>query len=195
MTGLGIKKPNAASSLNKAWSNTINMLEQVCIGKILKATGSQGAVKVQLEAAWEDLGDQLPVVLLDLEGDRVPFFIEESHFADTWIWKFEDMNSPEEAKTIGLAPIYALKSDLPKNWREISEPSDFSFLTGWKILDIQGNLIGQIDEVRLFPEQWMAILTIDGTERMIPIVEEFIQSIDETKQSILMKLPEGLLDL
>lgn len=171
------------------------MLRQVLIGKVLKSTGAQGSVKVQLDPPWDDLGDQLSVVLLDLEGDRVPYFIDSSHYADTWVWHFDDVHSPEEAKMLSLTPVYALEKDIPQADQRREESPDYNFLSGWVIHTVEGKTIGTISEVREFPEQWMAILEISGNEKMIPLVDAFILVLDQKKQVITMDLPEGLLDL
>ncbi|HPG06073.1 MAG TPA: hypothetical protein P5275_04305 [Saprospiraceae bacterium] len=171
------------------------MLEQILIGKVLKSTGAQGSVKVQLDQSWDDVGDQLSVVLLDLEGDRVPYFIDSCHYQDTWIWHFDDVQTPEEAKSLSLAPIYALKRDLPKAGKGNQIPRDLNFLSGWVIKNQDGEHIGTIEEVREYPEQWMAILNISGNEKLVPLVDAFILDLDEKKKTIRMELPDGLLDL
>ena len=55
--------------------------------------------------------------------------------------------------------------------------------------------IGIIDEVVEMPEQFMAFLSYQEKEVMVPLNEFFIQDIDPENKIILMELPDGIFNI
>jgi len=54
--------------------------------------------------------------------------------------------------------------------------------------------IGTIDEVLEMPQQEMAFLKYKGRDVLVPLNEQFIQSVDEGNRRVMVDLPDGLLD-
>ena len=54
--------------------------------------------------------------------------------------------------------------------------------------------IGIIDEVLEMPQQEMAFLKYKERDVLVPLNEQFIQSIDEANRQVMVDLPDGLLD-
>jgi ribosomal 30S subunit maturation factor RimM len=117
----------------------------------------------------------------------------------------------EETKTVGRRNFIRFKEDgvseeadkhpnaeiaLPGNeLSEASESVDELSVNGYKV--VFGNeIIGEIDGVMLNPMQSVLIISlVQGGELLVPNVENFVQEIDSTDQSITLHNIEGLLEL
>lgn len=75
------------------------------------------------------------------------------------------------------------------------EPTGFDGLLGFRIMDMQRGEIGPLLDVIERPKQPLLVVLYQEKEVLIPLAEDFIDSVDESKQLIYMHLPEGLLDL
>ena len=67
---------------------------------------------------------------------------------------------------------------------------------GWLVYDAVAGFVGEVAEIEDRPLQPLLVVSReDGSEVLIPLVEEFIVSLDEDERRIDMQLPEGLLQL
>ncbi len=169
------------------------MLPNQKIGMTLKPVGHAGEIKVQIDEPYQEIASNLKVVLLDLNGDKVPFFIEWCRELNTLVYKFEEVNNPESAKTIGLCLIYALKRDLGKDL--IPDQKSWDHLEGWIITDSNQSIHMVIEKIEAYPQQDMAVANFGDKEVLIPIVDSFILEVDQKERILVMDLPDGLLDL
>jgi len=171
------------------------MSEFVSIGYTKKPHGLKGEIKIEVEEAYLDDLLEMDVVVLVIKGKQTPFFLEDVRIGNSIIAKFEDVDTPEAALSIGSKEILAKASDL-KIAKAAKEAEGFGYddCVGFKIFD-DGKEIGIIDELVEYPQQLIALVTYEGREVMIPLNEHFIQSLSEKKREIQMSLPEGLLDL
>ncbi|MNR60372.1 Ribosome maturation factor RimM [compost metagenome] len=55
--------------------------------------------------------------------------------------------------------------------------------------------MGEIIEVNEYPQQFVATVLYKETEIMFPLNEDMIIEIDEEEETLLVDLPEGLLDI
>ena len=67
---------------------------------------------------------------------------------------------------------------------------------GWQVVDAQEGPVGTVADIRQVPGQsWLVVEDAAGREVLVPLVEEFVQEVDEQGRSLLVSLPLGLLDL
>ena len=66
---------------------------------------------------------------------------------------------------------------------------------GFNIIDSSNHKSFEILRIEEFPQQLMAVVKKNDMEVYIPLNNEFISEIDDENETILMDLPEGLLDL
>ncbi len=129
---------------------------------------------------------------LEIQGKPVPFYVEQVKptFDDAAIIKLQDVNSVEQAQAyIGrtlLLPIGKRKK------ADIYAEDDF---TGFILIDERLGNIGVVEGIEEYPNQLLIRTTYNEQEVLIPAVDAFIEEINETKQTIYLKLPEGLLDI
>ena len=61
--------------------------------------------------------------------------------------------------------------------------------------DNKAGLIGQIEDVMQTGNQWLAKLTYQNTEILVPLIEQTIDGLDIKKKTINVSLPDGLLEV
>jgi len=169
------------------------------IGYTKKTHGVQGWLRVQVEPEYlEDLLST-SAIFLSLQGQPVPYFVESFDTRNDLLLKLEDIDSKEAAAELSGKALSLREQDIiPDEEREFElteEELEYSFLTGYELHTEEQGPIGAILEILEFPQQEMARLEIDQKEVLIPLHEDFIQSINEEHKQVTMSLPEGLLDL
>ena len=161
------------------------------IGFLKRSYGVKGHLRVHIQNTYVVSFDQLHHVFLCQNGDYVPYFIESTDGeAGDYLIKFDDIHNPEDARQLTGHPMFVTPdqlSDNQKNANPLQQPGHR--YDGYKII-AQGYesdlVISRIDE---FPGQWMAITQ---SEKLIPFVKEWIQSVDDERKIIFMNLPLGL---
>ena len=74
--------------------------------------------------------------------------------------------------------------------------SDLPSWEGWRVFDAEVGLVGQVVEIEDRPLQPLLVVAREGREdALIPLVDEFIEGLDEEARRIDMRLPAGLLDM
>jgi 16S rRNA processing protein RimM len=169
-----------------AYSNNI------LLGRITKLSGYEGAVTVKLEKIFSENIPLMESVFLEIEGRPVPFFISGSEYSGADILKlsFEGYESIEKVREFIGCRIF-LTSGKPVN----THPDDLTSLKGYLVL-VHGNILGTITDIIQNPGQWLlSISTPSEKEILIPLHNDFIVSIDDTKKTINMDIPDGLTDI
>ncbi len=176
-------------------------MDFVAVGFVRKTHGVDGAVKVVVEDEyWEDVM-QADVFLLEQKGQPIPYFVESKRpISDMLVVTFEEVDSREAAQQLVKAKLLLRQSDILKEAErelevETEEAYTFNYLEGFLLSDQEQGAIGKILKVLELPQQEFALVEYAGQERMIPLHEQLILEIDEDKQTVLLNLPEGLLDL
>jgi len=160
------------------------------IGYILKTHGLKGEVTAVFEVEME--WDGLTSLFLDSKGSLVPYFVERmSGTANRPFIKFEGVESYEHALTLKGSSIYATKSVRPKLKR--SEFYDDEVI-GFKVKDKNLGLLGQVKEIQSQGSNRLLSIIHGSKEILIPVNAPFITSLNKTKKSIQVELPEGFLE-
>lgn len=161
------------------------------VGKIVKTHGVNGEVIVELDnpAILEDTTE--PVVL-EIEGLRVPFFIEQAKAvsAQRARIQFDCTRTEQRAKTLVGCRVFVSPDLLDDTDDEFSSPSA---LVGFNVIDKQHGNIGaiqSIDNLNINP-----IIVVGDKELLIPFHPEFVTKIDFRKRQVKVSIPEGLLNL
>ncbi len=169
--------------------------EAFYLGKIAKKFSFKGEVLIYLDTDEPELYQNLESIFVGFGKDLIPFFIENSslHKNDFLRVKLEDVNSELEADKILGSEVYLPLSMLPK-----LEGNKFYFheIIGFTAKDINFGTIGIINDVNDSGAQAIfIIINEDEKEILIPIIDEFIEKVDRQNKTILLKTPQGLIDL
>lgn len=164
------------------------------LGKITKPHGLKGEVTVWLDVDNPDDYQGLDAVFLEIKNELVPFIISEIQIrGKKSIAKFEDINKIEQTESIVGAELYLPLTSLPKL---SGKKFYYHEVIGFEIYD--DNLqrtIGILKAIYESSGQDLFGIDADGTEILVPIVDEFIISVDRAIKRIEIKAPDGLLDI
>jgi len=163
-------------------------------GKISKPYGLQGDVHIILiPAIAQELKSGNPL-FIDLDGQRVPFFIETVDLVsdDQAIVKVEFINSIEEARKVAGHEVYLDIQDASISVEQTKDPIE---MIGYMVFDLRLGEVGKLTE--LIPSEMNPVWLIEsaGQEIMIPATEDFILKVDHKKKVLRLDLPEGIMEL
>lgn len=162
------------------------------IGKITGSHGVRGDVVFEhkMDGSIDTSGwDALMIELLP--GSRIPFFIEKIKLQSvtSYLVKFEEINSPEEAKDILQLDVY-LSPNVKRESIEVKTSSD-SYI-GFALFDNETK-VGIIDNILNPNANPLFIINEDKeNELLIPANKELIVKVDFDNKKLITDLPEGL---
>ena len=163
------------------------------VGKLVATNGLQGKIIFEHTIAQADwLQKNMPIMVELIKGSLVPFFVAQVQRISTATYHIhlEDINSIEDAKKMVGKAVYVADDVIQK------EASDSPLVwIGFSIVDIQKGGIGTIEDVIKMGPQWLAKLTINEQEVLIPLVEDWIKDLNIKNKFIRMALPDGLIEI
>ncbi len=169
------------------------------VGKLLKTHALKGELNVMLDIDPGYLEEGNPAII-DIDGIYVPFYAESirTKGSFSFLVKFEGIDTEIEAKKIVNKTIFALRDPLKdfmlENFDE--EYALYDDIIGWSIKEADGEEIGKVIDIDTNTENELFIVETPNSKTVyIPLTEDFIERMDEESKTIIMNLPEGLLDL
>ncbi len=166
------------------------------IGTFNKTHGIKGELQLLLHNDLLESTDP-DYIICNMDGILVPFFIVEYRFTtdDSVFIILEDINDNEAASRFVKLDAYLEQRQVGKVVEEpISHYSWTSFI-GYKLMDQEASLIGEITDVDDTTWNTLFIVDYNGEEILIPAQDELILDIDEAKKEIKSIIPEGLLSM
>lgn len=168
--------------------------ELIKIGQFNKPHGIHGEISFSFT---DDIFDrtECPFIVCEIDGIFVPFYIEEYRFKSeaTALFKLEDVDSEEDARTFTNKEVYFPKSYLGIDGEEYSAPGDF--FIGYTVIDIHHGTLGKIVRVDDSTINTLFVIDRDNSELLIPANEDFVVAVNEKNRTIEMNIPDGLLNL
>ncbi|PYF75823.1 ribosome maturation factor RimM [Pedobacter nutrimenti] len=167
--------------------------EAFYIGYITKTKGLKGEVQLYFEYDEPEALD-LDVVFAEINGKMVPFFVDSYKLQNnnTGNFYFEDIDHIDKAQTLLKKKIYIAQDKVP-----VRDEDDFHYndLKGYLVSDETRGELGEIIEINEYPQQFVATVSFQNKEILFPLNEDMIVEIDEDNQTLLIDLPDGLLDI
>lgn len=162
-------------------------------GKISKPYGLRGELNIILEPRGGNNIEPDNPLFIDIDGQRVPFFVEEVELLsrEQAIIKFEFVDSLEEARELSGCFLYFDTKHQP----ESTEEEDLARLIGYTASDSRSGSLGLIADYLPHPTNPVFVIQSEGKELLVPAVFDFIEHINKEEQSIQFILPEGLTKL
>lgn len=163
------------------------------VGKTAKPHGVKGEISFNFTKENFD-EEKLPYYIFDIDGIYVPFFVEDYRFKTNTsaLIKLEGIDTDEQARLISNHTVYIHQQFALK---EAQEELGIAGFIGFKVEDTILGSIGKIIEVDTSTDNVLFVIEYQGEELLIPATDDFINTIDEEKQSINMTLPKGLVNL
>jgi 16S rRNA processing protein RimM len=164
------------------------------LGKVVSKFSFKGEVLVKLDTDAPSLYKNLESVYIAVSNNLVPFFITKCslHKSELLRIKLEDIDSEEDADSLMKAELYLPLSFLPKlkgNQFYFHEVIDF------KVVDANFGEVGRITGVNDTTSQALFEINRNGTQVLIPIIDNFIIEVDRENKLITVDVPEGLIEL
>jgi 16S rRNA processing protein RimM len=170
-------------------------MEFTQIGFTKKTHGVKGELKIAIEEPFEDLFFEADRLFIEVKGSKMPFFIQQIRGEGELIIQFEDIDNKDKALLIQSKPVFMPTAEVPASIEAPDDGLEYGFLEGFAMSDKTIGEVGAIEEVIEMPQQEMAVVTYKGREVLVPLNDNLIVTISEAKKTILVDLPEGLLDL
>lgn len=164
------------------------------VGFIRKTHGVQGEIVLEFEPHYEYSVEEADRFFVELDGLLVPFFLEEDGFrfktANTAILTFEDVESEKYAKRLVGCCVYLFQSGIVETHEETIKSRFLDYV----LFDEKLGELGPIQQIDDFAGNIVLTLNYRGNELLIPFNEDFLIELNDAQKTILMKLPEGLVE-
>lgn len=108
---------------------------------------------------------------------------------------FEEVTAAEVAEQLVGCHCLMRRAEVDPALLREAAPSLPSW-EGWSVHDVRAGYVGEVTDVEDRPLQpLLAVARPDGATALIPLVDEFVVSVDEDARRIELDCPAGLLDL
>ena len=170
------------------------MKDYYYLGKITKKYSFKGEVLLKIDTDEPTYYKKIKSLFIYKENKLTLHKIEVARFHKDSLLrlKFEGINSEKEANSIINCDIY-----LPINNLPILTGNKFYYhdVINYLIIDEDFGEIGKIISIKENISQDLFVIDHNKNEVLIPIHDEFIVEVDKKKNQIIVKTPEGLIDL
>lgn len=163
------------------------------IGSLLKTHGLKGELNFFVN--FEGLEKiKFSTIFIEIGGRLTPFFIRAIKYQPSGIaiLALEDVDTIETAGKLVKKDVYLSNELKPKTNRTKFSLMD---LEGFIALDDNHGELGEITEVREYPQQVLATVQYQEKEVLFPLNETTLKGIDVKKKVVYVALPDGLLDI
>ena len=154
-------------------------------------------IKGELQVSWNDTlnltQENIESVFVEIDGIPIPFFINSlrQKTEESSIVKFDDVDDIQSADE-----LVGYKLMLPSDLIPEDDDIELKDLVGYTVTSTSGQTIGLIENYEEFNlNSIYYIKTPEGKEVIIPATDDLIVEFDVDIKTVLMEIPEGLLDL
>jgi len=164
------------------------------LGKIVKPHGYKGGVSVLLDVDDPSPYANLDAVFVEINNKLSPMLIKEVRLGikTQAIFKFEEINSEDDAKFLANRALYLPLEALP----ELKENQFYYHeIIRYKVFDVQHGELGYVKNVLDLAVNPLIEAVVNDKEYLIPINDMVILKVDKKEQLITIKMPDGLLEL
>jgi 16S rRNA processing protein RimM len=167
--------------------------EYFYLGHITKSFGIKGQLSCYFDTDEPEKYADLDAVFIDLDGEKLPYLIENIQYrgANTFVIKFQDVDE-EEAKSLIKAELYLPMSELPPL---TGNRFYFHEVIGFKVIDEEKGDIGVCRDFIDISHHPIMQIDHEGTEILIPAIDEIFKNVDRENKQIHIAAPEGLIDV
>ena len=162
------------------------------VGILRKPHGLSGAFSFMLTRELKSLKKYPPHFFLEVKGAFIPYFIAKVDLKDIFSGyiNFEDVDTVEKAKALVNSDLYLDEKAVSIFFKKVAE--EYDFLIGYTAYDKEIEL-GQVQDSLSHHAQILAEINVNGSEVLIPIVDDLVIEIDKRKKKIVFDVPLGLI--
>jgi len=163
------------------------------LGVVTKTFGYKGQVVVYLDTDEPEKYKTLEAVFVKDDDEMLPYMIEDFIYkgANQAILTFADVGG-EDAKRLVKAELY-----LPLNLLPPLSGNKFYFheVIGFEVIDKERGNIGKCVDFMEISRQPIMQIDYQGTEILIPAVDDIFETVDRENKTIHISAPDGLIDI
>lgn len=169
----------------------MNIKSLIKVGYIAKTHGLKGEVTAMMDSDI-DLADH-SVLMIELNGSFVPYSIEAiSGQALKPFIKLQSVDTLEAASALKGGSLYISKEERAKLSRgEFYDDEVVDF----KAIDANLGELGKVKEVQSHGPNRLILILHGSKEILVPVNGPFIKSINKSKKTIQLELPDGYLEV
>ena len=162
-------------------------MELAEVGYFSKTHGIKGQLLLKLYKDFDP--SAVKAIFVDQHGSKAPYFLSAFQVTSHGLLlSLEDIVTVEKAQTLLRKQVFIDASLL-------EEDDDEENLVGYSVEDKHFGALGKVTEVTENGAQEILHLSFKDRELMLPLVDEFVEEIDDENKIIRYKAPEGLIDL
>ncbi|MCQ2299334.1 MAG: ribosome maturation factor RimM [Bacteroidales bacterium] len=170
------------------------MTKEECyyLGKITKPFGVKGQVVLYFDVDNPEEYGELDAAFVEMKGGLVPVFFKDINVNGNKIIAEFDELTKEEALALVGHDLYLPLTMLPK-----LDGNKFYFheVQGFKVVDKEHGEIGVISTILEYPAQPLFQIDCNGTEILIPVIDQVIEKVDRENRTMYLVAPKGLIEL
>lgn len=169
-------------------------MEYICIGKIVNTHGIKGELKIQSYSDFDSLRYKKGnTVYIHYENKYVPFVVQtfRSHKGNSLV-SFQDKQDINLVEQYKNCDVY-IEKDSRKPLGKGKYYRDQ--IKGLQAYDQNNTLLGKVISVEETKgaQNNIRIQKGDGSEFLVPFIDEFIKNVDLDNQTLVIQMQEGLL--
>ena len=169
------------------------MLKESCfqIGFIQRTHGLKGELTCVIESELPEA--DFNAVFVEIDNRLIPYFIKSMSLQGSRsLLHLDEVETVEQARRLVGKSLYLQKTLRPRLGRGEFYDDE---LTGFTVNDSALGHLGNVREIMDAGPNKLIAVDRGGKEVLIPINGPFIKSINKSKKSISVELPDGFLDL
>jgi len=172
----------------------INKDNLIKIGFLAKPHGVAGEVLVRLLPEFVGAEPAPSWLFVDVLGGLVPFEVQSARLRgeDGLLLALDTITSDEKVRRYQGAEVFIDPLELGAS---DNEDLTLNALIGYSVVDKTYGPIGIITAIHDIKQNPLIEIDFNGREVLIPLQDDFIISLDKETRLLLVKTPEGLIDL
>jgi 16S rRNA processing protein RimM len=168
----------------------------VTIAKITSTHGLKGDVRIFPIISPPELLEKIDYVFMKDDNNTLTKYViakVRPHKKALWLLRMEGWETIEQAELFKGKSLFLPKDEMP----ELPENSYYvGDLVGSSIVTKDGESVGElVDVLERGSSDLYVIKTTDDKELLLPVVREFVLSVNLNEKVITVNIPEGLRDL
>jgi len=157
------------------------------IGYFSKTHGVKGQLIIKADKDFNS--EDVKAIFIETKTGLAPYFVKTLTQTNTgFIIEMEDVSAIEKAKLLIGKQVF-ISAEL------INEKEKEQDWLGFEVIDKKYGALGTVFSISNNGQQVLLSIKFKDKEIILPLVEAFIEKIDENEKKIYFNTPEGLIDV
>ena len=172
----------------------MDLKDSIYIGQIAKLHGYKGGVSLFLDVTHPEEYIDMESFFIEIDGILTPFFVESFKLKNKGFAavKFQGVDSEQEARSLLKKKVFIPETEL----RELDESNFYDHeVIGYEVEDVVKGKIGKVTAIADLKQNPLLVIEFKDKEILVPIFEGLIVKVDRKLKRLIVKAPDGLIDL